>query len=285
VKCYGVQPNIKWEQKSANYEQVRALLHRSRPQPGSLVVLPEMFATGFSMHARVIAEGRRSPTTEFLRTLARQHRVCVVGGMVRARGPGAYVNEAVAVGPTGRLRGHYDKIQLFGPGRETEHYQPGNELALFRWGRFQVALFICYDLRFPELFRLAARRGADVMVVIANWPSRRAGHWKVLLQARAIENQAFVVGVNRCGEDPQHRYAGGSLLLDPRGNVLAEAGTVEGLIEARLNRRALVRWRREFPALRDIRTRMRLGQPGGGRAEDGGRGSGRNQRRLTSLNP
>ena len=96
------------------------------------------------------------------------------------------------------------------------------------------------------------------MVVIANWPSCRAAHWKVLLQARSIENQAFVVGVNRCGDDPHHHYAGGSLVLDPKGNLLAEAGSVEGVVEARLDRRVLAGWRREFPALRDMRVRMRL---------------------------
>jgi omega-amidase len=116
-----------------------------------------------------------------------------------------------------------------------------------------VAPFICYDLRFPEAFRVATRRGAQVLAVIANWPAAREGHWMTLLRARAIENQTFVIGVNRCGTDPNHTYSGRSQIIDPRGEILADAGSTEGLIHGRLDLQLLTAYRNEFPALRDMR--------------------------------
>jgi len=116
-----------------------------------------------------------------------------------------------------------------------------------------VAPFICYDLRFPELFRMAVRQGAQLYVVIANWPASRVHHWVTLLQARAIENQAYVVGVNRCGSDPKVAYAGRSLVVSPRGVILADAGGGERVLSAELDLAALQAYRAEFPVLQDMR--------------------------------
>jgi predicted amidohydrolase len=115
-----------------------------------------------------------------------------------------------------------------------------------------VSPFICYDLRFPEAFRGAVRRGARAFVVIANWPAERHEHWDLLLRARAIENQAFVVGVNRCGSDPRHAYAGGSMIVDPQGGILARAGGEECVISADLDAASLMEYRERFPALGDM---------------------------------
>jgi omega-amidase len=129
----------------------------------------------------------------------------------------------------------------------------GTGIATFSCNSFTVAPFICYDLRFPEAFRVATRRGAQVLVVIANWPASREAHWRSLLNARAIENQAYVAGINRCGTDPNHTYAGRSLIIDPRGEILADAGPSEGWIEAHLDLASLTAYRSEFPALEDMR--------------------------------
>ena len=116
----------------------------------------------------------------------------------------------------------------------------------------KVVPFICYDLRFPEIFRTAVRQGAEMFVVIANWPNRREMHWVRLLEARAIENLAYVVGVNRTGKDPKLVYSGRTMIIDPHGTILVEAGDLEGVIAADIDPAAVRNWRRDFPALRDM---------------------------------
>ena len=255
---HGCQLDIVWENKPENFKRVRSLLNSRKVSPGSLVVLPEMFATGFSMNAGLTAEPRDGVTLRFLRELAEDRRAYVLGGLVRRGGRQRTFNEAVCIAPSGRCAARYDKLQLFTPGCESRHYTAGRDVTLFRWGKLKVAMLICYDLRFPELFRLGVQQGAEAFVVIANWPERRHSHWPALLQARAIENQAYVIGVNRCGRDPESGYAGGSVVIDPRGRTMASSGRKETIVSARLNPSFPSRWRLEFPVLQDIRTAIRL---------------------------
>jgi len=140
----------------------------------------------------------------------------------------------------------------FSLGGEGVHFAAGNDPMLFDWNGVKVCPLICYDLRFPEVFRTAAVRGAEVFAVIANWPRARQHHWEILLKARAVENQAYVIGVNRVGRDPNLRYEGGSLVVDPRGKVIADGKTCEGVIRAEINRVELQEYRRRFPALQDM---------------------------------
>jgi len=258
MRTYCCQFDVAWEDKDENFKRVRSLLNRRKLASRSLVVLPEMFATGFSMNSGATAEPANGPTFDFLRTLARDKGVFVLGGLARLAAPGRIFNEAVCIAPSGRPVARYDKLHLFSPGDESRHYAPGGAITLFRWEGLKVAVFICYDLRFPEVFRLAVGRGANVLVVIANWPGKRQAHWTALLRARAIENQAYVIGVNRCGRDPSFEYGGGSLVVDPWGGTVAEAGGVEALLPAKLDPAALKRVRAGFPVLRDIRTRLSL---------------------------
>jgi omega-amidase len=144
-------------------------------------------------------------------------------------------------------------LQPFTLGGESEHYVAGERLHLFECQEFTAAPFICYDLRFPELFRRATAGGANLIIVIASWPVVRDAHWMTLLKARAIENLAYVVGVNRCGYDPKHYHSGHSVIYDPQGRVLADAGVEEGWIEAQLELQPLIDWRQSFPALNDMR--------------------------------
>jgi predicted amidohydrolase len=251
MKIYCCQLDIVWEEKHRNFDRVRGLLQAAPPAAGSLLVLPEMFATGFSMRVSHIREGSDSETISFLQEIAREYRVTVLGGLVTELA-GRGRNEAVAVSPEGEVRARYTKIHPFSFGQETQHYSPGKELTIFELNGWLVAPFICYDLRFPEVFRSAARRGAQLFVVIANWPAAREQHWMTLLQARAIENQAYVAGVNRCGRDPQLAYSGRSLIMDPKGVVLADAGNAESIVHAELSLELLQAWRRDFPALQDL---------------------------------
>jgi predicted amidohydrolase len=136
---------------------------------------------------------------------------------------------------------------------EHIHYPAGAARTSFEWDGVRIAPFICYDLRFPELFRPAARNGAELIVVVANWPERRSEHWVRLLQARAIENQAYVLGVNRCGSDPEFQYDGRSSLFDPQGKPMFEADRREQVLVAEVDGAVVRKWRADFPALRDIK--------------------------------
>ncbi|MCX5675562.1 MAG: carbon-nitrogen family hydrolase [Planctomycetota bacterium] len=248
-----IQLDIAWENKPANFERVCRLVAAARPEVGGLVVLPEMFATGFSMDVARIHEGPEREAETFLAGLAREHSAYVIGGVVTLGPDGRGRNEAVAFGPDGCEIARYAKMHPFSFGGEPRHYAAGDRIVTSPLGEFTAALTICYDLRFPELYRAAVLAGADLLVVIANWPAPRAAHWAALLAARAIENQAYVVGVNRCGSDPKHAFSGHSRIIDPRGTVIADAGEREGSIRASLDLEALKAYRREFPALADIR--------------------------------
>jgi omega-amidase len=248
-----LQLDIAWEDKRANHARVRALVEEAAPEPGSLVVLPEMFATGFSMSVGSIAEPPAGESQRFLARLAREHRVCVLGGIASAGRDGRGSNECVVYSAEGEEIARYAKLHPFAHGGEDRHYSAGHSLASFPWAGFEVAPFICYDLRFPEVFRRAVRRGATLLVVIANWPAARGLHWTTLLRARAIENQAYVVGVNRCGRDPNFEYPGRSMVVGPDGELVAEAADGETVIRAEPDPAFLRRYREQLPFLRDMR--------------------------------
>ena len=249
-----LQFDIVWEDKPANFRTVAAMVRSAELPAGSMLVLPEMFATGFSMNAAKIEEPPGGPTFEFLASLARDHKLFVVAGVVqKEKSDGRPRNGALAVGPEGDLLARYAKMHPFAFGGEADHYPAGHQLAQFDWHGLRVTPTICYDLRFPELYRKAAKLGTDVFLNIASWPATRTQHWVTLLQARAIENQAFVLGNNRCGRDPALAYLGRSLIVDPAGTVLADAGEAAGVISADLDVAAMRQFRQKLPFLRDMR--------------------------------
>ena len=263
VKIYCCQLDIAWEDKHTNFQRVSDLLDNQDVLPGSLVILPEMFASGYSQNADAIAEVAGGPTQVFLANLAREKGVYLLGGLVRMNPQGRLRNEAICLNPSGQRISSYAKLHLFSPPDQIRHYVPGARLSLFHWGEVKVAVFICQDLHFPEIFRMAVKRGASVLVVIANWPGKNQSHWTALLRARAIENQAYAIGVNRCGMDPQQDCYGGSLVVDPLGALVAEAGGAEALIAVDLEIKAMNKLRQDFPVLRDMRTQFALKNPAG----------------------
>jgi omega-amidase len=254
MKIVGLQIDIAWENKRANFEKVRHLLSASTAEKGDLVVFPEMFATGFSMNAAQIAEPYGVETEQFLSQLAKEHGIFLIGGAAMQGQHGRPRNKALVFSPEGELTAFYSKMRPFTPGGESEHYAAGTEPVAFRWGQCGVSPFICYDLRFPELFRQAAATNRpELFAVIANWPEKRISHWVRLLQARAIENQAYVVGVNRVGRDPYYTYTGRSLIVDYNGEILADAGEHEGSIAGRLDLEQLLKYRQGLPFLQDLK--------------------------------
>lgn len=246
-----VQIDSVWEDRSANHAKARQLIANAHPLPGSLIILPETFSTGFSMNLAVTAEPENGPTEQFLREMAAQYQSCVIGGVVTATSDGLGMNQALALAPDGSVLARYTKNYPFSLGGEDKAHVAGSGLALLEWQGLRIAPLICYDLRFPELARTAVRAGAEVLVFIAAWPVKRIQHWITLLQARAIENLAYVIGVNRCGTDPEFTYTGRSLVVDPHGLIIADAAEQEHVITARIDPVVLHNWRSQFPALRD----------------------------------
>jgi predicted amidohydrolase len=230
-----VELDTVWEDPAANRACIREVLPSA-----DVAVLPEFAFTGFTM------DPRPDPDAEpFLTGLARERGQAIVAGYI-GEGPR---NVAVAVDAAGAVVARYAKLHPFTYADEHLHYRAGDDLAVFELGGMRAAMLVCYDLRFPEVFREATLRGAELFFVIANWPEQRAKHWQPLLQARAIENQAFVVGVNRVGEDPRFRYVSSSLVAGPHGDVLQRG---PGVVE--VDPDVVREWRREFPALNDVRT-------------------------------
>ncbi|MBI3849279.1 MAG: carbon-nitrogen family hydrolase [Verrucomicrobia bacterium] len=249
-----LQFDIAWENKSANFEKVRSLLTGSPPEKNSLVALPEMFATGFSMNADAIAEPYGGETEQFLASTAKEFGIYLVAGAAMRGRNGQARNKALVFAPAGELIAFYAKMRPFTPGGEPQHYVAGEAPIAFRWNDCAVAPFICYDLRFPEIFREAvAAHQPELFVVIANWPEKRIRHWVALLQARAIENQAYVVGVNRIGRDPYYRYSGRSLIIDPHGEIVVDADGRECCISAKLDLINLRKYREGLPFLADMK--------------------------------
>lgn len=251
MKVVACQFAITWENPEANFATVSQLLESTEVEPGSLIVLPEMFATGFSMNVDRIAN---NPLVRpFLSDLARRYQSWLVGGYVSLAPDGRGLNQALVYDPQGAEIGSYNKVHPFSFAGEDKVYAAGESLQLVSIGGFTMCPLVCYDLRFPELFRAATVKGADFFVVIANWPEPRTAHWSSLLQARAIENQAFVVGVNRTGRDPKLTYAGHSCIISPKGDRLIELGDAPGAASTDIELHEVTNWRTQFPALQDIR--------------------------------
>jgi omega-amidase len=253
LRLYSVQLDIQWENAEANFRRVQKLLDEARPEPDSLIVLPEMFPTGFSKNLSITLEQSDGPTAQFLRAEAIKRQCAIMGGLVLPGADGKGRNVSLTFSPGGELLAEYTKQQPFSLGGELTVHDAATETVLFDYQGFKIAPTICYDLRFPELYRRATAAGAEVLVNIASWPIKRVAHWLTLLQARAIENLAWVIGVNRCGTDPEFVYPGRSVVIDPHGNVVTEAGSTEQVVCSVLDKEVLDSWRTDFPALRDAK--------------------------------
>ncbi len=253
MNVYGCQLESVWEDRNASFVRARHLLAKAQPQPGSLIVLPETFSTGFSLNLEVTCQSTEAEDEAFLAEVASQYQTTVVGGVITRVASGQGCNQSVAVSPNGSVLARYTKLQPFNLGGEGTMHEAGSEIVTFPWNGFTVAPLICYDLRFPEHFRAAVKQGANLFVVIACWPVKRYHHWLTLLQARAIENLAYVIGVNRTGSDPNYSYNGRSLVVSPHGHIIADAGELENVLSASVSLSDVEQWRSDFPALKDMR--------------------------------
>jgi predicted amidohydrolase len=246
----GVQFDLAWEDPTENFRRAVPLVERAAAGGARLVALPEMFATGFSMNAALCAS-HADATKRWLGELAKRLKLHVIGGFAEPGSPRPG-NALGLFGPDGRELAHYRKVHPFALAREDVHYAGGDSLATATVEGVRVTPVICYDLRFPELFRAAATR-TDLFVVIANWPEKRRHAWSTLLAARAIENQCFVLGVNRVGEAGGEPHSGDSALLDPFGLTRASASHGSTAVLADVDAAEVAKTRERFPFLKDRR--------------------------------
>lgn len=254
LRVCAIQANLVWENPNANYQAIATLF----PQRGEvdLVVLPEMFTTGFSMKPESVAEQHslEMSTLVWMKSSAAELNAAITGS-VSVEEDGHYYNRLYWVEPEGRVL-WYDKQHLFTFANEDDHYTAGKNRMIVHWRGWNILPLICYDLRFPELARNGQTNSEidyDLCIYVANWPAVRSHPWTSLLVARAIENQCYLIGCNRSGNDGNDiAYTGDSAILDPRGTTLtyAEPG-VEEAISHTLSAEALVDFRRKFPVLFD----------------------------------
>jgi predicted amidohydrolase len=250
----GLQSDLVWEDAVANREAFAPRVREAAVRAsGGLIVLPEMWPSGFSMHADRIAEPEAGPSERFLVELAAETGCAVAGSVAQTRDGWARPrNVFLLATPDGGVH-RYAKIHPFAFGGEDRHYEPGDALVTVRVAGVRVTPLICYDLRFAEVFTARAPE-TDLYVVVANWPATRAAHWKALLVARAIEAQCYVLGVNRVGVGGGLVYEGDSLLVSPEGVVLDSlAPGEEGSVEGEVDPGVVTAVRDSLPFLRDRR--------------------------------
>jgi omega-amidase len=248
------QMDIAFGDLPANLESARRMAAESAAQGADLLLLPELWSSGYDLenagrHASAVNEGIFAQTA----ALAREYRVHIAGSCLARLESGGIGNTAVVFNPRGEILGVYSKIHLFGPMQEDRYLSPGSQPVTLEpdWGK--TGLAICYDLRFPELFRAYAAGGVKVALIPAEWPTARIGHWQTLLRARAIENQMVVAACNRVGSDPANAFGGHSCVLDPWGESLLETGAAEGVWTVEVDVEEVDRVREKYPFLRDRR--------------------------------
>lgn len=251
-----VQSSLVWENPAANREMFSEKLIALKGRT-DLVVLPEMFSTGFSMNAATLAEPMDGPTVRWMKDMAGELGAAVIGSFICADS-GRYYNRLVFMRPDGNYQ-IYDKRHLFSLAGEAEHFSPGRKRVTAEWMGWRICPLICYDLRFPAWSRNSPGSFAggleplyDLLIYVANWPARRAHHWSTLLTARAIENQAFVAGVNIAGTDGNGlEYSGDSALIDYSGQQIFGVLGREDIVTTELSLEEMQHYRRQLPFLQD----------------------------------
>ncbi len=246
-----LQPDVLWEAPAENLARYERLIAaEAAAQKPHIVLLPELFATGFSMNT-ALAELMSGDTVKWMRHIAQQHR-CIVGGSVMIREEERVYNRFVWMQPDGMAH-HYDKRHRFAYGGEEKHFEAGDRRVIVQVMGWKICLQICYDLRFPVWSRNTPGAAQyDALFYIASWPARRAQAWKTLLPARAIENQAYVVGLNRTGTDGNNLlHSGDSAVYGPDGTPLWEGGEAAHIHTITLDYNTLHDFRQQFPFLRD----------------------------------
>ena len=250
-----IQPDLVWEDRTANLQRLENQI-LSIAEPTELVILPEMFSTGFSMQPEKLAEPMEGPTVRWMRDIAARRRIILTGSVIIEE-EGNYYNRLIWMLPNGEY-GCYDKRHRFAFAGEDDHYTAGHKRLIGSVKGWRILLRVCYDLRFPVWSRQTPPEPGepdheyDCILYVANWPERRSVAWKTLLQARAIENQSYVIGVNRVGNDGNKIYhSGDSMIIDPLGDIVYHGVGKEEAVTHTLQMDRLTEVRQRFPFWRD----------------------------------
>jgi len=245
-----IQSNLIWEDVDQNLEHLQSQINLIS-QPTDLIILPEMFTTGFTMNPELYAENIVGKGWSWMKKNAIEKSVAIVGS-ISVKEKGQYYNRLFWFFPDGTYQ-FYNKRHLFSMGNEPNHYVSGNSKIIIEYKGWRILPLVCYDLRFPVWSRNIKNAPYDILIYVANWPAARSYPWKQLLIARAIENQCFVVGVNRVGEDVNKiNYSGDSLVINARGEIMNEPISNEEKVETiQLNKIELIEFRNAFPVLND----------------------------------
>lgn len=247
-----IQTVLHWEDKAANLKMLREKIN-SIKEKTEIVILPEMFSTGFSMRAKDLAEEMSGDTIAWMKSIAGSKKVILTGSLIIEQNE-EYFNRLVWMLPNGQY-GYYDKRHLFAYAEEDQYFTPGTKRLIASVKGWKINLLVCYDLRFPVWARQQLQPDGpeyDVLVYVANWPERRNHAWKTLLQARAIENQCYVIGVNRVGKDGKDiYYSGDSMVVDPMGEILHQRAHDEEVFTVALDKAKLDEIRMKLPFWKD----------------------------------
>lgn len=249
LKITVFQAYLFWENIDKNLQNISLRLRGGVREKTDLIVLPEMFNTGFSMKAEELAEEMTGTTMQWLKKTAAEYDCAITGSLI-IKENGKFFNRMIWMLADGNYQ-YYDKHHLFGMGDEDKHFSPGNEQLIVDLKGWKIRLAICYDLRFPVWLR-NKHAEYDILLLIASWPDKRSAHWRTLIHARAIENQSYVIAVNRVGHDGHQVYhSGHSMCIDPHGNTVYYKPEDEDLYTFSINYPELEKTRRQFPFLRD----------------------------------
>jgi len=254
MKIALIQLNIEWESKKTNYEKAESFAKKAAEEKCDVIVFPEMFNTGFSMNVPAIAEDENGETNLVLSEIAKKYSIYLIAGFpVKKQDEEKGRNIAGVYDRRGIRIAAYTKIHPFSFSGEDKYYIAGSDTVIFDIDGIPSSIFICYDLRFPEVFRKVAKN-VQVIFVIANWPSSRKEHWEALLKARAIENQCFIIGVNRIGTDGNGiTYSGASHIFDPSGNDILCGNDKGEFLAGKINIADVTEVRSKFPFLKDMK--------------------------------
>ncbi len=244
-----VQYSPEWENVRGNIAKLENLLTKNGDD---LLIFPEMTLTGFTMHPGQFAEEIDGEGFIYFIKKSAALKKHIFAGIIE-KDDGKFFNSLIHFDDKGLITARYRKIHLFSMSGENKFYSAGADAVVTKTGKTKIGLSICYDLRFPELYRFYAKEKTEVIVDIANWPVQRIEHWKHLLKARAIENQCFMIGVNRTGTDPFNKYNGCSAVYDPLGNEILLAGDDEKIFSVELELETVTKVRTELPFLNDIK--------------------------------
>lgn len=246
MKISLAQIDIYWEDKETNKARCETFISKASEQAVELILFPEMSLTGFSMNANILGEDGLGETVLWFKDKAIKYNICVGFGYIYSPSSNTKAqNKYIVIDSQGSILSSYSKLHPFSFGKEAQFYEGGSEISLFNLNQWIISTFICYDLRFPEIFQIASKSAA-LIAVAANWPEVRIGHWEILLKARAIENQCYIAGVNRVGIGDGIKYSGHSMIIDPLGRVIAQGNDKEDLLICEINIENVNTIRKEF---------------------------------------